>query len=424
MARSSIRRLGLVLGVALVAACGTTTPTRAPSGPTGSPAGSPSATGTTLESPTDHPTTAPTTAVPTEVPTASPSAAADCVSRTLTSLTEAQRVGQLFMIGLIDDRLDATERAAIRDAHLGSMLFTATTTVGVDGLRDVTDAVQALATDETTGGIGFLIAANQEGGRIQALRGAGLQRIPSAVEQGKLSPATLQAAASRWGRELRAAGVNVDLAPVADVVPAGTEAGNAPIGQLDREFGSDPASVAEHVAAFIRGMAAAGVSTSAKHFPGLGRVVGNTDFTADVVDDVTTRGDSYLRPFGAAIDAHAPFVMVSLATYERLDADHLAVFSPPILHGILHDDLGFRGVVISDSLGATAVGDVPVATRALDFIGAGGDMIVINPSAPAVTMAKALVERAAGDATFRHRIDDATFRVLRAKDQLGLLPCS
>ena len=99
-----------------------------------------------------------------------------------------------------------------------------------------------------------------------------------------MTVATLKQKAARWGRQLGQAGVNLDLAPVADVVPPGTDASNAPIGEFQREYGHDPATAATHVRAFIAGMTQAGIGTSAKHFPGLGRVVGNTDFTGDVVD--------------------------------------------------------------------------------------------------------------------------------------------
>jgi beta-N-acetylhexosaminidase len=180
-------------------------------------------------------------------------------------------------------------------------------------VRKVADAVQALATEDATAGVGFFVTANQEGGLIQALAGLGFSTIPSAVAQGKLQPADLQTMAA-WGRHLLAAGVNLDFAPVADVVPAGTAAQNAPIGELKREYGGDPSVVATHVVAFIEGMREAGVATTVKHFPGLGRVKGNTDFTSSVVDTVTTSDDPYLRPFARAVDIHVPFVMISLAT--------------------------------------------------------------------------------------------------------------
>ena len=110
---------------------------------------------------------------------------------------------------------------------------------------------------------------------VQALA-AGFDVIPSALSQETLAPADLQAMAARWGAQLRAAGVNLNFAPVADVVPPGTDSQNAPIGQLQREYGHDPTTVAMHVTAFMAGMRQAGVATTVKHFPGLGRVAGNT----------------------------------------------------------------------------------------------------------------------------------------------------
>lgn len=339
-------------------------------------------------------------------------------------MTEAQRIGQLFLVGLARDRLDAASKQAIIENHLGSVWLRTRTDIGVDGVRALSQKVQTLATDTTTAGVRFFIAANQEGGLIQALSGPGFSTIPSALDQGALQPAELVVRAARWGAQLRAAGVNLDFAPVADVVPPGTDAKNAPIGQLHREYGHDPATVATHVGAFIRGMADAGIATTAKHFPGLGRVAGNTDFTSEVIDRVTTSDDPYLHPFATAIDDHVPFVMVSLATYERIDPDHIAAFSPTVIRTILRDDLGFRGVVMSDSLTADAVAAIPPGRRAIDFIDAGGDLIVVGPIAIGVTMTKALVAEADRSPAFRQRVDAAALRVLEAKRAAGLFDCA
>jgi beta-N-acetylhexosaminidase len=171
-------------------------------------------------------------------------------------------------------------------------------------------------------------------------------------------------------------------------------------------------------------MRQAGVATTAKHFPGLGRVEGNTDFTSAVVDTVTTPDDAYLMPFARAVAAQAPFVMISLATYDRIDPDHLAAFSTTVIDGVLRRDLGFRGVVMSDSLTADAVSDMAPGQRAIDFIDAGGDMIVLGPIEVAVPMVEAVAERARTDTAFHARIDHSALRILEAKGAAGLLPCS
>jgi beta-N-acetylhexosaminidase len=339
-------------------------------------------------------------------------------------LTLPQRVGQLFTLGLADDRLGPAERDAIRSHHVGSVWFTETTTEGVSAVGSVSTAVQALATHAATGGVGFFVAANQEGGEIQALRGDGFSTIPSAVSQGTLATSMLLADATTWGQELSAAGVNMDFAPVMDVVPPGTDAQNQPIGVLHREFGHDPGTVSTHGRAFIRGMSAAGIATTAKHFPGLGRVTGNTDDVAGVVDTVTTATDPSLRSFKAAVHVGVPFVMVALATYTQIDPAHLAVFSPTVMT-LLRDGMGFDGVIASDDLGAaTAVADIPPARRALDFLSAGGDLIVSKTAGPTIAMADAVVARASSDPAFGAKVEDAVRHVLAAKDASGLLPCS
>ena len=335
-----------------------------------------------------------------------------------------QRVGQLFLLGLANDQLGTDEAQAIRTHHFGSVWFIATTTEGSAAVRAVAEQVQNQATARSTGRVRFFVAANQEGGLIQALRGPGFSTIPSAVVQGTMSPSTLRAEATDWARELSAAGVNMNFAPVMDVVPAGTESQNQPIGALQREYGHNPATVSSHGSAFLKGMAGARVATSAKHFPGLGRVVGNTDVSAGVVDSVTTPGDPYLAPFRKAIKDRVPFVMVALATYTKIDPDHLAVFSPTVIN-LLRDQLGFDGVVLSDDLGETkAVADVAPSDRAIDFLEAGGNMIISKTLDPAVAMADALVSKAKSDSSFRALVNDTALRVLKAKESFGLLPCS
>ena len=207
-------------------------------------------------------------------------------------------------------------------------------------------------------------------------------------------------------------------------MPAATQEQNQPIGVLDREYGHDPGTVTVHGVAFIRGMRQAGVATTAKHFPGLGRVVGNTDFSSGVVDTMTTPDDPYLSTYQAAIDVGVPFVMVSLATYTRIDPHHLTAFSSRVMRTILRQQMHFRGVIISDDLGvAAAVAAVAPATRAIDFLTAGGDMITSASLPAAEVMATEVLRRADANAAFRSDVESADMRILAAKQSSGLLPC-
>ena len=337
-------------------------------------------------------------------------------------MTAAQRVGQLFLVDLASQPASAVA-GAVAAYHFGSLLFGTTTSASLTDIRQLTAADQALASRAATARVRFFIATDQEGGEVQRLRGPGFSSIPSAVAQGELAPGPLQRDAASWGRQLKLAGVNLDLAPVTDVVPPGTASRNQPIGMLLRNFGSTPATVAAHGAAFIRGMRQAGVATTAKHFPGLGRVTGNTDLTAGVTDTVTTPDDPYLKTFRTAVGAGVPFVMVSLASYPRIDPTHLAVFSTRVMR-LLREQLGFKGVIISDDMGAAkAVASVPAAARATGFLAAGGDMITSVSLPVAAAMDAAVLGRVHRDAAFRTKANAAVMRVLTAKQAYGLLSC-
>jgi beta-N-acetylhexosaminidase len=357
-------------------------------------------------------------------PSPSPSPSVSCPATVLASMTEAQRVGQLFLVGLPDNEVAGTVAETITAHHFGSVIFGADSKGGITGARQVAGAVQALTSKSATDGVRFFVAANQEGGEVQALTGPGISEIPSALDQGSVAPRALTSMASAWGDQLRSAGVNLNLAPVLDVVPAGTERSNAPIGALDREYGNDPATVSAHGVAFLRGMASAGIATSAKHFPGLGRVTGNTDFTSSVVDTVTAATSSYLQTYQAAINAGVPMVMVALATYTRIDPHELAVFSPTIVDGLLRQRMHFTGTILSDDMGvAAAVASISPGQRAISFVSAGGDLITTESLPVADEMDAALLARAATSSTFRAQVDAAALHVLTTKQAYGLLPC-
>ncbi|WP_255523342.1 glycoside hydrolase family 3 N-terminal domain-containing protein [Blastococcus sp. TML/M2B] len=171
-------------------------------------------------------------------------------------------------------------------------------------------------------------------------------------------------------------------------------------------------------------MAAAGVTATLKHFPGLGRVRGNTDDTADVVDPVTTAGDDQVTAFAgtlAAADA-PPMVMTSSATYGRIDPTAPAAFSPVVVRELLRGTLGFTGPVISDDLGnAAAVAATPVGERAIRFLAAGGTLVLTVAPTTFPAMLEAVEERSAADPAFAATVDAAVRTALLAKAEAGLL---
>ncbi|MFF5228213.1 glycoside hydrolase family 3 N-terminal domain-containing protein [Dactylosporangium sp. NPDC000521] len=352
-------------------------------------------------------------------PSASPSG--DCVAALVAKLTLEQQVGQLLMIGTpIGTPLNAVQ--PIQRYQLGGIFLAGRSTASAASLRQSIGQLQAAAAKSS--GLGLQIGVDQEGGQVQTLKGDDFPPIPSAVNQGKQDDATLKAHTAEWVGRLKAIGVTIDLAPVADVVPASVGKANPPIGGFDRQYGPTPEPVAADVATVVTAMQGAGVLATLKHFPGLGRVRVNTDTSTGARDDLTTADDPALQPFTSGIAAGSAAVMISSAAYPKLDPANIAAFSTPIVTGLLRQKLGFDGLVLSDDLGAaTAVASVPLGQRAVRFIKAGGDVALSVKLSDAGPWTEALVAAAKDDPAFAARVTESATRVVRAKVRAGLVRC-
>jgi beta-N-acetylhexosaminidase len=374
------------------------------------------------------PPPAPAPAAPAPPPAPEPSASAppsarpsggDCVHGQLDAMPARTRAGQLFLLGMPADGATSV-RAAISANAPGGVFLSGRGKGGAATTRSLLDGVQRSGASAAHG-IGMITAVDQEGGQIQVLSGPGLDTMPSASTQGGWSTAMLRGRAERWGQQLRSAGINVDLAPVADAVPVSLGTANGPIGRYHRQYGSDPDAVGSHAAAFAEGLSAAGIRPVVKHFPGLGRVRGNTDTTSGVTDDQTTLADT--AAYGTAARAGNAWTMVSTAVYSRIDPDNPAAFSPTVLAAerkITPDG----GLILSDDLGvAKQVASVSAGQRAVRFLAAGGDVALTASAGSLGPMIDAVVARAGSDPEFAARVADAETRVLTAKQSMGLLRC-
>ena len=368
----------------------------------------------------EHPRAAEHPRTPTSSATPSPTPIQLRCRDLVAEMTLAEQVGQLLMVGISSGGLGGTTARTLQETRAGSVIMLGNSTAGVAATRrlvgDVRDATRRPE------GVRTLLAVDQEGGLVQRLRGPGFDRIPAARDQAELSDAALTRRASRWGSQLRAAGIHANLAPVADVVPRDLERVNAPIGQLRRGYGSSAEVVAAKTAAFVEGMDRADVATAVKHFPGLGRVRGNTDFARRVVDGRTTRTDPALAGFRASIEAGVDMVMVSSAYYSKIDPERRAAFSPVVLDRMLRRDLDFDGVIISDDLSAAAMSDLDPGERATRFVRAGGDLAIVGDPAEAIAMTDAL-QRAAEDEPFAERVRESATRVVAMKAARDLADC-
>ncbi len=325
------------------------------------------------------------------------------------------------MVGISSGGLSDRNAEVIADGRVGSVILLGNSRAGATAAQRVADEVRSAADEPQR--VQTMLTVDQEGGQVQRLRGPGFDRMPSARRQARMTESELVTEASAWGRQLRRAGMDANLAPVADVVPRDLESVNQPIGVLDRGYGPEVDVVAGRVTAFVEGMDDAGIATAVKHFPGLGRVRGNTDYATRVVDRSTERGDRDLEGFRAGVRAGVDMVMVSSAFYSEIDPDHRAAFSRVVMEEMLRGDLGFDGVVISDDLAAQALSDVPAGQRASRFLQAGGDLAIVGNPRLASSMVATVTSRARSDADFAREVLTKATRVVTMKAGRGLADC-
>ena len=355
-------------------------------------------------------------------PAPSATATATATDGALAGWSLEEKVGQLMMVGVDAQAPKQSSHGAVDTHHVGNIFIAGRTTAGSQATQKVISSFTSKVGPGTTHATPMLVATDQEGGEVQVLAGSGFSDIPSALDQSTQPRDQLVASARTWGKELADVGVNMNLAPVADLVDIARPASNEPIGRWGREYGHDAATVSSQAGAFAEGMQASKVIPTYKHFPGLGRVKDNTDTSAGVVDSTTTRSaDTAVSViFGAAIAAGAPVIMVSSATYSLIDPSAPAVFSSTIVTDMLRREMGFSGVVITDDVSAAVqVQDVSAGDRAVRAIRAGCDIVLASADPTvAADMVKALIATARSDPAFAARVDESATRVLNLKKSL------
>ena len=338
-------------------------------------------------------------------------------SRAIATMSLDERAGQLIMAPMFAGGNPADLSALISTRHVGSVVLIGNWNNGTAAAKTAADALQSYAPS----GNQLIVSTDQEGGQVQHLKGSGFDTMPSAVAQGQMSADTLRSSAKTWGGQLKQAGINVDLAPVLGTVQV-KRSSNAPIGALNRDFGLDSNGNAQHGIAFVEGMRDAGVGATVKHYPGLGAVTGNTDFTTEgILDTTTTLDDEEIGAFNTTIKQAKPaMVMMSLATYQRIDSSAPAAFSSKIIDGTLRGSVGYDGVVISDSLSAAAVSGIATKYLGVRRVGAGGDLACIGDTSYVTPILDGIIARAQSDPAFAKKVTASATRVMTLKYQMGL----
>ena len=294
--------------------------------------------------------------------------------------------------------------ARIRNGKMGGVLFLGNDWLTRSKVKRITAELQTAA---CTRGEPLLIAIDQEGGIVKRLSWAPPTEAPADMKSA--TDAHAQAAAT--AAALRRSGIDIDFAPVVDT----PSSPNNFLGS--RAFSRSRTWNAALGKAFVRGLQQNGIAATAKHFPGLGLAGGNTDNGQITINATKTKIEPGLLPFQATIDAGIKLVMVNTAIYPHLDASRTpAAFSKKIIDGILREQLGFKGITVTDSLTAPAPSAIPhAATKAML---AGSDLLIWGAESAAERGYATLVGDAPGSASLRARLAQASGRIRALKTWL------
>ena len=334
----------------------------------------------------------------------------------MTTLTLKQAVGQLFIVGFEGTSLPAPLTGALLKNEVGGIILFR---------RNIADATQLRALTQSVRNLNLLfpawIAVDQEGGKVQRLsENVGVPKLPPASEIGKLTPDETFEYARGLARTVRDFGFNLDFAPVLDIH---TNPQNPIIG--DRAFGTTPQDVIDHAIPFMNGLLAEGIVPCGKHFPGHGDtdLDSHTD-TPVVQHDILRLRDVEFQPFKAAIQAQIPMIMTAHIVMQGLGERFPSTLSPSIVTGILRQELGFDGVIVSDDLEMDAIIDNFGCLEAVLFgLRAGVDLFLVCKSqylwAP---LCKQVMAEAKKDPALERRIFESAERVIALKQKHLMAP--
>ncbi len=288
-------------------------------------------------------------------------------------------------------------------------------------LQLLTESLQSLAI--RCGDSPLLIAADVEGGRVNRLSSLeGLQNVKSAAWLGQRSSSRTYEEGVRIAAAMQESGVNWNLAPVVDV---DINPENPVIAKLHRSFSPEPGVVSDHAKAFVRAHRDHSVLTCLKHFPGHGS--SRDDSHEGAVDTTKAANlDAELQPYRELLFSGMVDCIMPGHLYNRdLDADHMVTLSSTVITGMIREELGFDGVVLSDDMQMGAVKKtMPIGEAAVQAVLAGVDMLTLSYSrarkqrGAARTVHRALVAAVREGRLPESRIDEANRRILELKSRV------
>ena len=350
-----------------------------------------------------------------------PTRAAGSAHVVVSEMTLRQQVGQMFMLSFFGSPMNEPTRAMLREWQPGAVVLLPSNLGTPAQVAALTNDIQQ--TIVGAGGLPAFIAVDQEGGVIQRLRDGFTEFPTPALWAATNNPTLVEQVGAAMAAELLAVGVNMNLAPVADL---NTNPRNPIIGR--RAFGADPTLAAQAVAAWVRGSQSVGVMAMAKHFPGHGDTAEDSHATLAVVPHGMERLRTVeLVPFVSAIQAGVGAVMMGHLYVAALEPvpNLPASLSPTIVTGLLREELGYNGIIMTDAMDMDAIDTFysPIE-RALKAIVAGNDLILLGAHispAEQISAMQAVVEAVERGQIPRERIEASARRVVAAKQRFGVL---
>src|SRR5580700_4915717 len=344
--------------------------------------------------------------------------------RTLRKLTLEEKVGQLFVVWVRAKflNIDSPEYLQLRDSmrkyHLGGFTMTVPWDPPFLYRSQPYEAAELLNRLQQDSKLPLVIAADFERGVTMRLHGA--TEFPHAMAFGAAGKSEYAEAFGRvTAQEARAIGVHWNFFPDADV---NSNPANPIINT--RSFGEDPQQVGDLVTAYIRGARAHGMMTTVKHFPGHGDTATDSHLgVAQVTGDMARLNTVELPPFQMAIEAGVDSVMVAHVSIPALDPDpnHVATTSPAIVTGLLKNQLGFKGIVVTDALDMAALTrlySANIGRAAVDAFKAGNDVLLIPADLDASY--HAMLEAVRTGEISQAQLDASVLKILKAKAALNL----
>lgn len=358
------------------------------------------------------PEPSPTPAI-TEAPVENRDVLAEEAAAMLEGMTVEEKIGQLLIVGFPEDIGNASLQDYFDKYKVSGFILFSRNFKDFSSMYSLVGDLKEK--NSLSGSIPLFISIDEEGGKVSRLPKGGTH-FPDPAKLGKANdPGLTEKSGEVIGQELAATGINIDFAPVLDIV---TNSGNKLL--IRRSYGSTRELVSTHGTAFIKGLQSTGVIAVPKHFPGHGNTTVDSHTGLPVIDtDKDTFESRELYPFRAAIEEGVDIVMIGHIAFPKLDPSGLpATMSEYILKDVLRNQLGFKGIAISDDIEMTGYTSArgSIEEGVVASFNAGLDVFLIGHTKDTqVKVFDALKGAVANGRISEDRLNEAVLRILKVK---------